>query len=249
LRRDASGTPRSIAKVLLLGLLAVAGIAALLALGRWQLNRRVWKLELIDRVAQRIHAVPAAAPGPADWPRVDAAHDEYRHVTVTGEFLNDRETLVRAVTAAGGGYWVLTPLRTADRFTVLVNRGFVPPEHQEPDARTAGQISGETQVTGLIRMTEPHGGFLHKNDPGTNHWYSRDVAAIAAARRLSVVAPYFIDADATPAPGGFPLGGLTVIAFPNNHLVYALTWFGLALMLAGAVIVVGHHEWRLRRPS
>ena len=93
-------------------------------------------------------------------------------------------------------------------------------------------------MTGLLRLTEPKGAFLRSNDPGDDRWYSRDVAAIAAARGLSDVAPYFVDADATPNLGGLPVGSLTVIAFPNNHLVYAITWYGMALMLAGAVIYV-----------
>jgi surfeit locus 1 family protein len=79
-----------------------------------------------------------------------------------------------------------------------------------------------------------------------DRWYSRDVAAIAAARDLSAVAPYFIDADASPVRGGLPIGGLTVTDLPNNHLVYALTWFCLAILLTGGLLHVGHQEWRLR---
>ena len=78
-------------------------------------------------------------------------------------------------------------------------------------------------------MTEPKGAFLRTNDASADRWFSRDVAAISAKHGLENPAPYFIDADATPNPGGFPVGGLTIIAFPNNHLVYALTWFALAV--------------------
>jgi surfeit locus 1 family protein len=102
-------------------------------------------------------------------------------------------------------------------------------------------------VAGLLRPTEPKGGFLRANAPGADRWYSRDVAAIAAARHISGVAPYFIDADATPNTGGFPVGGLTVVTFRNNHLQYALTWFTLALMVAGAAVFVARDEWRLHR--
>ncbi len=239
--------PRPTLALVALGLLAAVGVAGLIGLGVWQLERRVWKLALIARVDRRAHAAPAGAPGPADWPQVTRARDEYLHVRVSGRFLNDRETLVRAVTDLGGGFWVLTPLRTDEGFTVLVNRGFVPPERRDPSARAAGELGGETVVTGLLRMSEPAGAFLRANAPADNRWYSRDVAAIAAARHLSSVAPYFLDADAEPNPGGFPAGGLTVIAFPNNHLVYALTWFGLALLLAGMTIRAGKDEWRLRR--
>ena len=143
---------------------------------------------------------------------------------------------MQAVTGLGGGFWVLTPLRRADGSLVLVNRGFVPGDRRDPATREAGQVAGEATVTGLLRLTEPKGAFLRSNAPKDDRWYSRDVAAIAAARDLTGVAPYFVDADATPNPGGLPVGGLTVIAFPNNHLVYAITWYGMALMLAGAVV-------------
>jgi surfeit locus 1 family protein len=166
---------------------------------------------------------------------------------VTGRFLADRDTLVQAVTERGGGFWVLTPFRTTGGWTVLVNRGFVPPGWRGADAGAAGEVTGEAVVTGLLRMTEPKGGFLRSNDPGRDRWYSRDTAAIAAARHLSNVAPYFIDADAGPDPNALPHGGMTVIRFPNNHLVYALTWFGLALMLSGATIVAARDEWLVRR--
>ncbi len=216
----------------MLGSCALVGVIVLAALGIWQLERRAWKLELMSRVAQRIHAPPVAAPGPAAGP-VSAAAEEYRHVSATGRFDNGHETLVHAVTELGGGFWVMTPFRTREGFTVLVNRGFVPPERRDSASREDGLIAGETVVTGLVRMTEPKGGFLRANDPRGERWYSRDVAAIAAARQLSEVVPYFIDADAAAEAGRLPVGGLTVVVFPNNHLVYAVTWFALALMLAG----------------
>lgn len=222
-----------------------------MGLGTWQVQRRAWKLDLIATTEARVHAAPVPAPGPADWPGVGPG-DAYRHVTLAGRFLNDRETLVQAVTDYGAGFWVLTPLRRDDGTLVLVNRGFVPGDRRSPSAREAGQVSGPVRVTGLLRLTEPHGAFLRSNDPAQDRWYSRDVAAIAAARGLTDVAPYFVDADATPNPGGWPVGGLTVVAFPNNHLVYAITWYGMALMLAGAMVVLlrgGRARDRVSHPS
>ena len=212
----------------------IAGAALLLAiglaaLGVWQLERREWKHALIAAVATRIHAAPVAAPGPAAWAALTGDKDAYRRVTAQGQFLHDQETLVQAATDLGSGYWVLTPLRTP-QFTVLVNRGFVPPDKRAQAARPAGNPAGEVTVTGLLRVSEPGGGFLRANDPAADRWYSRDVAAIAAKRGLGPVAPYFIDADAAANPGGYPVGGLTVIRFPDNHMVYALTWFALALL-------------------
>ena len=209
--------------------------AALLftALGVWQLQRLSWKLDLIASVEHRIHAPAAPAPGPDEWAAITPAHDAYRRVQAHGVFLNDHESLVQAVTEKGPGFWILTPLKTDRGFTVLVNRGFIPAE-AAPNAFS--RINGETTVTGLLRTTEPKGGFLRRNDPADRRWYSRDVAAIAAADGLSGAAPYFIDADAKPNPGGWPLGGLTVVHFRNAHLSYALTWFALAAMSIGWII-------------
>ena len=220
--------------------------AAFVALGVWQVQRLAWKTELIAQVDARVHAEAVPAPGPEAWPAVSGERDQYRRVVVRGVFLHDRETRVQAVTDLGGGFWVVTPMRTERGFTVLVNRGFVPPERRDPATRAAGQASGPQTVVGLVRVTEPGGGFLRRNDPDADRWFSRDVAAIGEARGLSDAAPYFIDADAMANPGGWPRGGLTVIRFANSHLVYALTWFGMAaLTLVGFGVFV--RERRRRR--
>lgn len=156
---------------------------------------------------------------------------------ITGTFLHDRETLVDALTELGRGFWVLTPLRTAEG-VVLVNRGFVPRDRKPAGRRSAGQVTGEVTVTGLLRRTEPGGRFLRPNRPEADLWYSRDVAAIARARGLGRIAPFFLDADATANPGGWPRGGLTVVRFRNTHLVYALTWFALALLSAFGLVLL-----------
>ncbi|HEY4318930.1 MAG TPA: SURF1 family protein [Herbaspirillum sp.] len=232
--------------------------AGFLALAWWQVERRAWKLDLIARVEQRVHAAPAPAPGPPSWPRLDAASDEYRRVEAKGSFLYDQQTLVQASTDLGGGFWVMTPLRMAGGGIVLVNRGFVAPQAADAirmaahGAKPDAAPSAPAAVTGLLRMSQPGGGFLRRNDAAAGRWYSRDVQAIAAARGLHGVAPYFIDADAVPAgvdAGRAPIGGLTVIAFPNNHLVYAVTWLALALMTAGAAwrALRGRRAWHPRR--
>lgn len=215
-----------LSRALLLGL-ALLGAILFAALGVWQVERRAWKIDLIQRVEARVHAAPAPLPAPATWGGITERTDAYRRILATGTFDHGAETRVLAVTELGGGFWILTPLRT-DLGIVLVNRGFVPDALRDPGSRVAGQVGGRVTVTGLLRMSEPGGGFLRTNDPAADRWYSRDVAAIAAARHLGPVAPFFIDADARPNPGGYPVGGLTVIRFANSHLVYALTWFGLA---------------------
>jgi surfeit locus 1 family protein len=217
---------------------ALASLAAIgfAALGVWQVERRAWKLDLIARVDARIHAPPSALPDARQWASLDPRDYEYRRVRVTGVFRHDREALVQALTERGAGAWVLTPLRTPAG-TVLVNRGFVPQARRDPATRAAGQSAGPVTVTGLMRVSEPRGAFLRTNDPVAGRWFSRDVPAIARARALGPVAPFFIDADAAPNPGGYPVGGLTVVQFRNSHLVYALTWFALAALSGAAAVL------------
>ena len=123
--------PRSRASLIVLGIAAAVIVAVLAALGTWQLERRSWKLDLIERTETRVHAPPVQAPGREEWSKVTAADHEYRHVSVTGVYLNDRETLVAASTELGPGFWVLTPLRVRDGNVVLVNRGFVSTDRRD----------------------------------------------------------------------------------------------------------------------
>lgn len=213
------------------------GIFLFSALGMWQVERRAWKLNLIERVDARVHAEAAPVPAPSTWPSLDPRAVEYRHVTARGRFLHQRETLVDALTEQGAGYWVMTPLETGEG-TILINRGFVPPDRADRRTRAAGQFRGIVTVDGLMRLTEPYGRFLRANRPDQDKFYSRDVATIATRRGLHDVAPFFIDAGPSPNAGGLPIGGLTVISFRNAHLIYALTWFALAaLCLVGLVLV------------
>ena len=155
-------------------------------------------------------------------------------------------TLVQATTELGSGFWLMTPLRQADGSIVLVNRGFV----KDRKGIAASTPAGNVTVEGLLRITEPHGGFLRENDAAKQLWYSRDVAAIAASNMLANVAPYFVDAaKAQESAPDAPVGGLTVISFHNSHLVYALTWYALALMVAGISWWIVREERRRRRPA
>ena len=244
---DRQDRPRSAVTLAILGIGLLALVTTLIALGTWQVYRLSWKLDLIARVDARVHAEPVAPPTRADWAKVNAADDEYRRVTATGTFENDKETLVAASTALGAGYWVLTPLRLADGSAILINRGFVPTDRRDPASRPESEIDGPAGITGLMRMTEPRGMVLRSNDPAADRWYSRDVSAIAEKRGIADIAPFFIDAEATPNAGGLPVGGLTVLDFPNNHLVYAVTWYVLALMVAGLLVYIARNEFRVRR--
>lgn len=215
--------PRGLARTIIIGA-TLALVALFVALGIWQVERRAWKHRLIATVEARIHAAPAPPPGVERWEGMSRASDGYRRVRATGQYLRGHDTFVRATTELGPGYWVITPF-DAGAFILLVNRGFVPADRRDDAPRPP---IGPATVTGLLRLSEPGGGFLRANDPAAGRWYSRDVAAIARARRIGPVAPYFIDADAATGPTRYPVGGLTVVRFPDNHLVYALTWFALA---------------------
>ncbi|WP_229422642.1 SURF1 family protein [Telluria aromaticivorans] len=240
----------------------VVVVALLLAvlfagLGTWQVMRLQWKLDLIARVDARVHALPAAAPPAARWAQLSKAADEYRRVRLVGHYLYQFTTPVQALSELGAGFWLLTPFCTTEGHIVFINRGFIPAADNKPGTYAArrasanpcaGQGGEKLTITGLLRISEPGGGFLRENDPAGNRWYSRDVALLAQARGLANVAPYFVDAGKNQDPPGAPeraVGGLTVIAFQNNHLIYALTWYALAVMVLGAWWWVRRHGARL----
>ncbi|WP_018389783.1 SURF1 family protein [Ancylobacter sp. FA202] len=231
-------------------LATLVAFAVLVGLGLWQLERLAWKESLVAQVEARIHQAPVPLPPEADWGQIDFANDEYRRVTAQGRFRHDLEVQVYALVdqapdgSGGPGYWVVTPLGLPDGAFVLVNRGFVPLERKDPATRLEGQVDGLVTITGLLRLPEEAALFTPANDAATDSWYVRDPDAIASAKGLVRVAPFLIDADASANPGGLPRGGLTRIAFPNRHLEYALTWFGLAASLLG---VFAAYAWGRRR--
>lgn len=241
---DAAATPPPRARWrLAFAALLVFAFCGFVVLGVWQLQRMAWKHELIARVDARAHAAAVPAPSRAQWPAITEATDGYRRVRLTGHFLQDRQARTQAVTGLGGGFWVMQALRTDEGDYVLVNRGFVPPGGNVEPAP-----EGRVVLEGLLRISEPGGGFLRRNKPMQDRWYSRDVAAIARRQGLPAaqVAPFFIDADADPGVRGWPRGGMTVVKFRDPHLSYALTWFGMALLTLVAAGVLVASERRLR---
>jgi surfeit locus 1 family protein len=238
----ASGAGRG----LILPAIATAiAFAILCGLGVWQVERLFWKEALVARVEAGLAADPVAAPGPDTWPTLDLRAREYTPLAVRGTYDHAREihivyTLVEPKGPLGGiGYQVFTPFRTDAGWWVYVNRGFVPSGRKDPATRAAGQIGGPIEVTGLLRVPSGRSWFTPGDDTAKNAWFSRDPALFAAASGIpaDAVAPYIIDAVYDPdLPGGLPQGGETIIAFPNNHLQYAVTWFGLAAALAGVFI-------------
>lgn len=222
-------------------LMTVVLTACLLALGTWQVNRLAWKRELIANVEERAHAAPVEVPAASEWPAMtDLSKYEYRRVHLSGTFRHRDEVQVYTVSDLGPGYWVLTPLQRDDGSSVIVNRGFVPTDKREPASRPQGEVEGRVDVVGLMRAPETGGLFLRTNDPQNNRWYSRNIAQIAEIRQIENAAPFYVDADATPNPGGLPIGGKTMLTFPNNHLSYAITWY----ILAGMVVAAGWYVTR-----
>jgi surfeit locus 1 family protein len=232
------------------GLFTLLGLALLIALGVWQLHRLAWKEALIAEVSARTGAPPVAPPGEAEWPRLDPADYEYRHVHVAGTYDFTHQALVfRSLEGprgryGGPGYLVMTPLRLADGAIIIVNRGFVPEDKKDSFSSGGKEGAGAAEVVGLMRSPEPRNWFTPADEPAKGEWFTRDPAVIASAMNLGRVAPFTIDADAGPDPAALPEGGETILAFPNNHLSYAMTWFGMALALAG---VFAGFAWKRRQ--
>jgi surfeit locus 1 family protein len=221
---------------------ALIGMGLLSGLGVWQLQRLAWKETVLAQISARRDATPQTLPSQKDWASVNPNDYDYRRVIMRGVFDHARESFLFRASATGAagegpGYEVLTPLRLADGGIVIVNRGFAPAERKEPASRAAGQVAGEVTITGMMRRPEARNAFTPADEPDQNLWFTRDPAALAAQWGLRDVAPFSIDADATPNPGGWPKGGATVMKIPNNHLSYALTWFALAATLAAVTAV------------
>lgn len=222
-------------------------LVMLVSLGTWQVNRLYWKQDLLAAIEQRSHAEPA------DLRAIEAALAageaiDYRAARASGRFLNDKERHFFATFEGQSGYYVYAPLQLGDGRFLFVNRGFVPYDRKEASTRPDSLLAGEQQVTGLARarLSEKPSFMVPENDETANIFYWKDLDRMAASVGLPAeqVLPFFLDADSNPVPGGLPRGGVTVIDLPNSHLQYAITWYGLALALAG----VGIFAW-LKRNS
>jgi surfeit locus 1 family protein len=208
---------------------------ALVSLGTWQVRRLHWKEGLLATIDQRIHSAPRPL---AEMERqfAETRDVEYWPMTTQGIFLHGGERHFLATWKGDSGFDVYTPLRLEDGRFLFVNRGFVPYDRKNPATRPEGQVGGEVTVTGLARnpLAEKPSFIVPDNTPAQNIFYWKDLSAMAVTAGLPAgakVVPFFLDADATPNPGGLPVGGVTLIDLPNNHFQYALTWYGLALVL------------------
>jgi surfeit locus 1 family protein len=221
---------------------ALAGMAILVGLGVWQLDRKVWKENLIATLNSRLSSAPGDLPPRANWSQLRESDEEFRRVTFPAEFLAGEEALVYTAGSAlrpdvsGPGYWIFAPARLAGGSVVVINRGFVPADRKDLSTRAEGTTHGTVDMVGVVRWPEKRDSFTPEDDPKNNVWYLRDSTSIAASKNWGSAAPFYIDLE-TPVPtGGWPKPGKLVVNLPDNHLQYAITWFGLALALAGVYI-------------
>jgi len=215
--------------------------AILITLGVWQLDRLQWKLGLIAEVQRNL----AASPISLDEALGLGPKAQYRRVALDGRFDNAKEAYVFGTDNAGAPvYHVIVPFRLQDGRALLVDRGIVPKEKLEPATRSAGQIAAETDIIGVWRVPDPLGWFTPAPDTAHHIWYAHDLTAIAKADGITLAAPVVVEADATPNHGGWPRGGQTRVTFRNEHLQYAITWFGLAAVLLG--VYIAYHASRGR---
>ena len=227
---------------------ALAGIVILCGLGVWQLDRKAWKEDLIARLNARLSHAPQDLPPRSSWPQLHQDGEEFRRVVFPAEFLDGEEALVYTAGSPlrpdvkGPGYWVFAPARLAGGSIVLVNRGFVPPERKDPAQRSDGIPHGVVDVVGVMRWPEARGVFTPADEPKKNIWFLRDSKSIADFKKWATAAPFYIDEEEPAPAGGWPKPGKLEVRLPDDHLQYAITWFGLALALAGVYIV-----WLARR--
>ena len=221
---------------------ALVGVAILVGLGIWQLDRKVWKEHLIATIEARLSQTPQELPPRTAWPTLAAADNEYRRVAFPAEFLPGEEALVYTAGSAfrpdveGPGYWVFAAARLAGGSVVLVDRGFISLDRKD-SAKRAATPQGIIDIVGVMRWPEARGLFTPADEPQNNIWFARDPDAMAKAHKWPAPAPFYVEQESPVPEGRLPLPGKLVVALPDNHLQYAITWFGLALGLAGVYVV------------
>ena len=233
-------------------LAALPAIAILVSLGSWQLNRKAWKEELLATISERM------VKPPADLTSDDVTGERkppgvYTPVRVRGRLLHEHERYFFSDGPQGSGYHVFTPLELAPHRIVWINRGYVPRRLQDPATRQTGQVTDLIEVTGLVRKQGERNLFTPENDVARNIWFWRDIDGLTGSAFPAgavIAAPFVIDAARTPEQGGgWPQGGTTIVKFPNRHLEYALTWYGLATTLVGVLVAYAWTKLRRRAVS
>lgn len=220
--------------------------AILISLGIWQIERLHWKLDLIAKIHSGLSQPPVSlreALPSVNAAGLDAA--DYRRVQVHGAYRNDQE--VRFFTTGDQGlpvYHIYTPFVLDQGAVLLIDRGFVPAGRDGAEISKPAELSGAGSVVGILRKPSPPNWFTPPADVAHRIVHTRDPEVLAKTFGLRNVLPMFLEADATPNPGGWPKGGQTVVDLPNNHMQYITTWFGLALGLL--VVYLTYHRSRGR---
>ncbi|WP_170362515.1 SURF1 family protein [Ruegeria arenilitoris] len=218
-------------RILFLMIFGIAGLAILLSLGFWQMQRLTWKQGVLSEIDTRITAAPVALPD-----SVSPEDDKYLPVTISGEMEPGEIHVLVSVKLVGAGYRIIQRFSTEDR-TILVDRGFVP-----TTAKQAERQVGQMEVTGNLHWPDEVDGYTPEPDMESNIWFARDVPKLAAALEAE---PVLLIARTQTDPGVTPLP-VDSAGIPNDHLQYAITWFGLALVWAA---MTGYFLWRNRAPS
>lgn len=236
---------------------AVIGLVILLNLGMWQVHRLAWKEALIAHVSADVTKAAVPAPGPAEWEDAEALENaDYRHVEVVGHYMGGNAYYYTALSDAKGrldgpGYLVYSPFETAGGWRVMINRGFVPQGLAAADVERIETVpEGEQRLTGLLRKSEKPNWITPAADKSKRIWFARDTDDMADVVGMGQgeLAPYSIDLDAAfTGEDGLPQAGETIVQFKNDHLGYALTWFGLAATLAGVYLAYAVSLWRKGR--
>ena len=210
-------------------LFGLIGTAVLAGLGLWQLDRLAWKEAALADIAARIVADPVGLPVSPD-----PEADRYLPVTATGFFTDESLDVLVSRKEIGAGVRVIEVFETEGR-RVLVDRGFV-----ADGARVSPRGPDAPQVVGNLHWPDEVDSFTPPPDPQTGLWFARDVPAMAAQLGTE---PLLIVARAPTAPGIEPMP-VDTSGIPNNHLGYAVQWFGLAAVWLG---MTAYLLWRIRR--
>lgn len=218
-------------------------MAAFIALGVWQLQRRTAKHELIAALTERLAAPPVALPPPAQWSTLNAANDEFRRVTFTATYAPLPDAMVYSSgsavrkDAAGPGTWAFLPARLPDGAMVVIDAGFVENTMQDravQDRAAKKLVTGEqVTLTGYLRFPEAPGALTPAENRTTRLWFVRDQHLMASALGWGTVAPFYIDLEQPAPQNGIPRPGPLDVHLKDDHLQYAVTWFSLA----GAVLI------------
>lgn len=218
----------------LVSVLALVVFAILIVLGTWQVKRLAWKEDLLAAIQERSHGVPLPFASVLAL-KAEGKPIEYQKTMLTGRFVHNGEQFFFATHDGYSGYYVYTPMELRDGSLVFVNRGFVPLDFKDPETRPEGQVEGEVTIIGLARepLYKKPSWVVPDNDPEKSIFFWKDINGFAANAGIdrNKLRDIYVDADDSPNPGGLPLGGVTIIDPPNNHLQYAMTWYGLAAAL------------------